>query len=315
VTTVDSCLRGARVLVTGGTGFIGGHLVARLAAGGAKPAILSRDGRSRPADTDVYTGDLRDGAFVRHAIRDCAPDLIFHLASYKRRSARIEDFLPAVETNVLGSLHLFDAAAGLATLKGIVVMGTAEEYGRNPTPYGESMREFPVSAYSYSKQSLTHLCEVLHHLHGLPAVVLRPSIAYGPGQSADMFLPALIQSLLREAPFPMTAGEQTRDFVFVTDVVDAALRAALRPDLAGEVFNIGSGAAITIADLARRVAALAGRPELLQIGSLPYRPGEVMSYSVDIAKARTMLGWRPQVELEEGLAVTVEHCRRAGEAR
>jgi nucleoside-diphosphate-sugar epimerase len=298
--------------VTGGTGFIGRHLVARLVEVGAKVAILSRDGRSGLPDMELHVGDLRDEVFVRRAIRECSPDLIFHLASYKQRSAQIADFLPALETNVLGSLHLFDAAAGQATVKGIVVMGTAEEYGRNPTPFGESMREFPVSAYSYSKQSLTHLCEVLHHLHGLPAVILRPSIAYGPGQSPDMFLPALIQSLFKGAPFPMTAGEQTRDFVFVSDVVDAALRAALRPDLAGEVFNVGSGATVTIADLARRVSVLVGRPELLQIGSLSYRQGEVMSYGVDICKARTLLGWQPQVELEEGLNLTIEHCRRNG---
>jgi len=210
---------------------------------------------------------------------------------------------------VLGSLYLLAAAAKLQTLSAMVVVGTAEEYGSNPVPFRESMREFPVSAYSYSKQSLTHLCEVLHHLHGLPAVVLRPTIAYGPGQSTDMFLPALIQSLLGDTPFPMTAGEQTRDFVFVSDVVDAMLLAATRAGVAGRILNIGGGQPVTIAALAHKVAAMTGKPGLLQLGKLPYRPGEVMAYSVDTAKARSMLGWAPQITLERGLTETIAHYR------
>ena len=172
------------------------------------------------------------------------------------------------------------------------------------------MRELPVNAYSQSKQSLTHLCEVLHHLHGLPVVILRPSIAYGPGQSTDMFLPALIRALLTDTPFAMTAGGQTRDFVYVSDVVDAMLLAATRAGVAGEILNIGSGQPVTIATLAQKVAAIIGKPELLQIGKLPYRQGEVMSYSVDAGKACALLGWAPQVGLDEGLAATIDSFRR-----
>ncbi len=303
-------LDGARALVTGGTGFIGRHMVAALAANGAKVAILSRNVGPGSDGTIVYAGDLRNVAFVEKAVGEFAPDIIFHLATFKQRSARIEDFVTATETNVLGSLHLLAAAANCKTLRTIVVMGTAEEYGRNPAPFHESMRELPVSAYSYSKQSLTHLCEVLHYLHGLPAVVLRPTIAYGPGQSADMFLPALIESLLKDAPFPMTAGEQTRDFVYASDVVDAALLAATRPGVAGRVLNVGSGEVVTIAQLARKVAAMMGKSGLLQIGQLAYRQGEVMSYSVDTADARALLGWTPRIALEQGLAQTIDYYRQ-----
>lgn len=303
-------LEGARVLVTGGTGFIGRHVVAALSAIGAKVAILSRHGAPGSTGVFAYTGDLRDVAFVKTAVREFAPDIIFHLATFKQRSALIEDFVTATEINVLGSLHLFAAAANSKTLRAIVVMGTAEEYGRNPAPFRESMRELPVSAYSYSKQSLTHLCEVLHYLHGLPSVVLRPTIAYGPGQSVDMFLPALIESLLKDAPFPMTAGEQSRDFVNVSDVVDAALLAATRPGIAGRVLNIGSGEVVTIAELARKVAAMMGKSGLLQIGRLAYRQGEVMSYSVDTTDARALLDWAPRIALEQGLAQMIDSHRR-----
>jgi nucleoside-diphosphate-sugar epimerase len=303
-------LRGIRALVTGAAGFIGRHLLAGLSASGATIATLDRNDSPRAGAAESYLGDLRDAAFVQNALRKSAPDVVFHLAAFKQRSTRIDDFVEALETNVLGSLHLFAAAATLPALKKIVVLGTAEEYGRNTAPFLETIREHPVSAYSYSKQSLTHLCEVLHHLHGLPAVVLRPTVAYGPGQSTDMFLPALIRSLLADTPFPMTAGEQTRDFVYVSDVVDAMLLAATAAGSAGQILNIGGGQPITIAALAHKVAALTGKPGLLQPGKLAYRQGEVMSYSVDIAKARALLGWSPRVGFDEGLAVTIDYFRQ-----
>ena len=306
----NSDLQDARAFVTGASGFIGQHLLAALAAGGAAISALQHTHAAGTYKVDSHVGDLRDAAFVKRAVQASAPDFIFHLAAFKQRSARIEDFSSALETNVLGSLNLLAAAAALPRLKAIVVMGTAEEYGHNTAPFFETMREQPVSAYSQSKQSLTHLCEVLHHLHGLPVVVLRPTIAYGPGQSTDMFLPALIRSLLTDIPFPMTAGEQTRDFVYVSDVVDAMLLAATRANVAGEILNVGSGRPVTIAAIAHKVAAITGKPELLQFGKLPYRPGEVMAYSVDPAKTRALLGWSPRIDLEQGLASTIDHFRQ-----
>lgn len=303
-------LNGARAFVTGASGFIGRHLVASLAAGGAVVSRLEHQHRSSASPGEVHVGDLRDAAFVARAVQACTPDVIFHLAAFKQRSARIDDFALALETNVLGSLNLFSAAATLPRLKAIVVMGTAEEYGHNVAPFVETMREQPVNAYSQSKQSLTHLCEVLYQLHRLPVVVLRPTIAYGPGQSTDMFLPALIRSLLAGVPFPMTAGGQTRDFVYVSDVVDAMQLAATREGVAGQILNIGSGQPVTIAALAHKVAAITGIPGLLQTGKLPYRPGEVMAYSVDTAKAFALLGWAPRIGLDQGLAATIEHFQR-----
>jgi nucleoside-diphosphate-sugar epimerase len=303
-------LKGAKVFVTGASGFIGRHLLSALAAAGAAVSVLQHENSVDATPGTTHRGDLRDAASVTQAVNSSAPDMIFHLAAFKQRSAQIADFARAVETNVLGSLNLFTAAAALPHLKSIVVIGTAEEYGHNAAPFTETMRELPVNAYSQSKQSLTHLCEVLHRLHKLPVVVLRPSIAYGPGQSSDMFLPALIRSLLENAPFAMTGGAQTRDFVYVSDLVDAMLLAATNAGVAGEVLNIGGGQPVTIATLAQKVAALTGRPQLLQLGKLPYRPGEVMDYRIDTAKARRLLGWSPRIDLDAGLAATIEFFRQ-----
>lgn len=303
-------LQNARAFVTGASGFIGRHLLAALTSRGAAISALQHEQDAGTEREKTHVGDLSDAIFVKRALATSAPDFIFHLAAFKERSARIADFNRALETNLIGSLNLFSAAATLPSLKAIIVLGTAEEYGPNNSPFIETMREHPVSAYSYSKQCMTNLCEILHHLHGLPIVVLRPTIAYGPGQSTDMFLPALIRSLLSNRPFPMTAGRQTRDFVYVSDVVNAILIAATQPGAAGHILNVGSGRPITIENLARKVAAITGNAGLLQLGKLPYRQGEVMDYSVDLAKTCSILGWSPQIDFTQGLAATIDHFRK-----
>jgi UDP-glucose 4-epimerase len=177
------------------------------------------------------------------------------------------------------------------------------------------MREAPVSAYSFSKQCATHLSQMMHASFGLPVVVVRPSLAYGPGQHSDMFLPALIDSLLRGAPFAMTRGEQTRDYVYVGDLVEALLRAGVGPGIDGEIINIGSGQATRIADLVQRVEALLDAPGLVQLGVLDYRTGEAMAYSFDVGKAHSALGWLPQTSIDDGLRSTIAWLRAQHDAR
>jgi UDP-glucose 4-epimerase len=145
-----------------------------------------------------------------------------------------------------------------------------------------------------------------HRLHGMPAVELRPTLAYGPGQPPDLFLPALIQALAEGRRFPMSGGEQTRDFVFVADLIEAVLAALVTPEAAGRVINVGSGQPVTLAELARRVEGAMGAEGLVGLGEVPYRTGEVMDYWVDASLALDLLGWRPCVALDDGLRITID---------
>lgn len=306
---VEMPFRDKRVLITGANGFIGRHLTGTLAAQGALISSLDRTG-SAGQDHQEYIGDLRDPAFVDRTIVQSDPEIIFHLAAFKERTAEIEAFSQAVSVNVMGSLNLFAAAKKLASLRSLVVIGTAEEYGRNPGPFNEKDREGPVNAYSFSKLCVTHLGEVLHKHYDLPCVMIRPTLAYGPGQDTDMFLPALIQALINDRPFLMTPGRQTRDYLYITDLIDALLKSALARDALGQVINIGSGRSLAIADLALRVQDYLGKSDLVRIGALQYRSGEVMEYGVDGGKARDLLHWHPRVGLEEGLKNTITYYQR-----
>lgn len=310
-----SAYKDKRLLITGATGFVGTHLLHALAASGAAIAAISRTGAALPGVAQVFAGDLADSAFVGRSIAEWQPEVIWHLAGARERSLSRDAFDRNISANLIGTLNLLQATLGQAQLKRIVVLGTGEEYGRNTAPFCETMREAPVSAYSFSKQCATHLSQLMHASFGLPVVVLRPSLAYGPGQHSDMFLPALIHSLLRGAPFAMTRGEQTRDYVYVGDLVQALLRAGVGAGIDGEIINIGSGQATRIADLVQRVEALLGAPGLVRLGALDYRTGEAMAYSFDVRKAHSALGWSPQTSIDAGLQSTIAWFRAQHDGR
>jgi len=299
-------LKDKKVLVTGANGFIGRSLVPALIARNARVATMDvaplegGDGR----EITAYHGDMEDRAFVEDCIGRCRPDVVFHLAAFKERSSAMADFYKAAGVNILGSLNLFSALNVEGNVSSVVVLGTAEEYGRNDSPFREGMRERPVTAYSYSKLCLTNLCEILYSLHGLPVVVLRPTLAYGPGQDTGMFLPSLIESLIQDRPFIMTAGEQTRDYVYITDLVDAMIKASQIP-APGEIINIGSGTPVRLLDLVGMVERFLDKKGLVKVGGRDYRPDEIMDYYVDTSKAKRLLRWEPKVSLDEGVELTI----------
>jgi nucleoside-diphosphate-sugar epimerase len=190
-------------------------------------------------------------------------------------------------------------------------MGTCEEYGSSTVPFHEGLREAPVSAYSFSKATATQLLQTLYRTHRLPVVVLRPSLVYGPGQQPDMFLPALIQALLREEAFPMSAGRQTRDFVYIDDMVEAMIKASRQSDALGKAINISCGTPTILRDLALLVARIIGNDceRLIKLGEVPYRLAEIMEYVANPNLAKSILNWSPSTSLEKGLSQTIDYYR------
>lgn len=299
------------VLVTGATGFIGHHLQGALASLGARLFVLSRGPLTNLSPDFCITGDVTDRSYVLEAVSAVRPSVVFHLASTKKRSIDTVAFRESIEENVLGTLNLIEACEKLSTLKSFITIGTCEEYGNSERPCNENMRETPVSAYSYSKLAVTNLLQTYWRVKAFPVTILRPSLAYGPGQKDDMFLPCLIQALLRGDRFAMSAGCQTRDFIYIDDLIDAILSAALFPDARGEIINVCSEEPVWIKDLAIMVADLVGKDtlKLLEIGKIENRPGEIMDYRPENSKAKKLLRWHPKMKLLDGLARTVDFYR------
>jgi len=302
--------RDISVLVTGATGFIGPHLVRRLIAAGARVACLlesQAEERNLPAGAAGHEADLRGGQAVREIVRAIRPAVVFHLAAVGVTEFGV-DPTTAVEVNVGGTLNLLTALEGTGYRRFLFV-GTSHEYGHSQPPFREEQTPAPANVYAASKSAAWLFCQMYQRTRGWPVVGVRPFGAYGPGQRPPAFLPALIRAGLRGQDFDMTGGEQVRDLVYVADVVEGMIRAAVAPGVEGRTFNLCSGEGVSLAEVARRALALMGGPSRVNLGALPYRAGQIWRMVGDNAAARQALGWQPTVSLDEGLRRTVAWCR------
>ena len=293
------------ILITGASGFIGQHLLKQFNK--YSDSIVTIQRNKMPVDPAIrqFECDIVNRNDLHSCFAQCDPEIIVHLAGYKERSSNLSGFSEGIHTNVIGSLNIFSEALKKENLESFIVLGTAEEDGNNVCPYKETMRESPVSPYSFSKTCISHMAILFYTLYSLPITVLRPTLAYGPGQENDMFLPSLISSLHHDQPFMMTAGEQTRDFLYIDDLIDAILRVPQHHLSRGNIINIGSGIPTRILDIAYLVEKLMNKKNLIQLGQIPYRDNEIMNYCVDINNAKKILHWKPRVRLDAGLKKTI----------
>jgi UDP-glucose 4-epimerase len=299
-----------KVLVTGGAGFIGSHIVERLLsqgydvgvvdnlATGSKENLSGVDGRFR-----WHSVDIRDWDSVMSTMDGY--DAVVHEGALVSVTRSVEDPLTTNATNVDGTVNVLKAAVDCG-VKRLVYASSSSVYGETETlPKQESMPTRPVSPYAVSKLAAEGYCRAFAKVYGIRTVSLRYFNVYGPRQKAGPYsgvIPAFIKQIGSGAsPVVFGDGEQTRDFTFVDDVVEANLLSLTRDVAPGSVFNIGSGRTHTINQLAGMVARLMGREELKPTHS-PERPGDVRASFADISAAEHSLGYRPKYDLETGLA-------------
>jgi nucleoside-diphosphate-sugar epimerase len=305
-----------RVLVTGGSGFIGSHLVHRLLAEGAEVAVTVRYGnvmkneRLRDCwdDIRIIEADLRNrGALA--SIGEFAPEVVFHLAAYNHVGQSFVQVEECFDVNAKGTANLIDTCRN--SVETFLYMSTSEVYGlQAEVPFLESMCPQPISPYAITKYAGEQYCQMKQRIGGEPSVViLRPFNTFGPYQSAKAVIPELIVNCLRGGSIKTTKGEQTREFNYVSNVVDALVMAGFHGGKIDGPVNIAAGEEVSIRDLVMKIAELTGSSAKLEIGSLPYRPTEIWRMYADSTRARTILGWKPEVSLEEGLKRTIEWFR------
>jgi len=305
-----------KALVTGGAGFIGSHLAEGLVRRGHAVRVFdnlstgSLDNLAPVRDAvEVVTGDLRDGEAVRRAV--AGAEVVFHQAADPSVPRSISHPRDCYDINVLGTLNLL-AAARDAGCRRVVFASSCAVYGNDPRqPKSEELPPAPESPYASSKLAGEELCQVFTRVYGLEAVALRYFNVYGPRQSPDgpyaSVIPRFIADLKAGArPRVFGDGEQTRDFIFVGDVVEANLRAATADEAVGEVVNVGSGRSTSLNTLLTVLAPLIG--STVEPIYEAERPGDVRHSLAEMSKARRLLGFEARTPLAEGLAQTVRGC-------
>lgn len=310
-------MRGKRVLVTGGSGFIGSHLVHRLLADDSEVAVTVRYGnvmkneRLRDCWDDIHVveADLRNRGALAFGVSEFKPEVVFHLAAYNHVGQSFVQVEECFDVNAKGTANLLDTCGGVEKF---VYMSTSEVYGHQAgVPFRETMCPEPISPYAITKYAGELYCRMKQRIGGGgPSIILlRPFNTFGPYQSAKAVIPELIINCLRGEPIQTTGGEQTREFNYVENIVDGLVTAAAHEGKIDDMMNLASGEEVSIRDLVGKIAKLTDSGSKIEIGALPYRPTEIWRMFADYSRARTVLGWQPKINLDEGLKRTVEWFR------
>ena len=295
-------------LVTGGAGFIGSHITDRLLADGHRVRILDnfstgkRENIPDSAAVEVIEGDVGDYDTVCTAMEQV--DIVFHEAAIASVPETVGNPLASERVNYRGTLNVLEAARQ-ADVTRVMFACSAAVYGDLPElPKREDMPVKPLTPYAIDKLASEHACQAYYHLYGLETVSLRYFNVFGPRQDPSSPYSGVI-SIFSDAlkhgkqPNIYGDGEQTRDFVYVSDVVEANIKAAAAPAAVGKAINIATGSKLSINDLLKTICNIKG--QLFEPHCKPGREGDIKHSRADISAAREYLDWQPVVGFEAGL--------------
>lgn len=305
-----------RVLITGGSGFLGANLVRGLLGADTEVHLLLRPGtpRWRLAGLEgAYTahdGDLTDVASVRRAVQRSQPDVVYHLAAAGLRRDQA-DQADVLHTNLRGTANLLGALDG-HPYRILVHAGTGAEYGPCDEAVSEDAPERPQTDYARSKAAATELCRAAAR-RGQPVVTVRIFAAYGPWEAAERLVPYVMGCCVRGERPRLSAGWQFRDFIFAGDVIALLRMAATTPGVVGQILHAATGRDHSVRELVTLILSVCGRPQLEPLyGAEALRPGEPARYLASIERTAALTGWRPRLDLQAGLERTWNWFQGAG---
>ena len=308
-----------KILVTGGAGFIGSHIVDKLMEKGFEVTVLDNldsghieniESHQGKENFHFIKGDIRDLDLIKKTLKDV--DVVFHEAALASVTLSVQNPMLSNDINVTGTLNLLKASSDLG-VKRFIYASSAAVYGDTKTPEKrEDMMTNPKSPYGISKLAAENYVKIFHKLYGLETVSLRYFNVYGPRQRFDLqcayggVITIFTNRLLRDMPPVIFGdGEQTRDFVYIGDVVEANMLALNRKKAAGEAFNIGTGLSVSVNQIAKILKDIMNKHKLTNVHADP-RPAEGRHGYANISKAEKILGFHPKVSIKDGLTKLVD---------
>ena len=302
-------LTGKRILVTGGLGFIGSHLVKRLLSEGAEVSIIGRPGsqiwrlEEQLKNISIYEVDVTESRKVEICIKDICPEIVFHLAAYGVNSAQ-KEYIKAANINILGTINILNSLKD-TNCKKFINMGSCAEYGDMKDLMKEDMYPEPVSIYGSSKASATIIAHQIARENNIVIITLRPFGIFGEGEERHKIFCHIILSILQNKEVRLTSCEQLRDYCYIENIIDGLIMSA-KSNLKSNIFNIANGSLFPLKYYVDLIFKNIKTNMVPLYGTVEYRKNEIWSPAADISKIHTELGWSPRISLEDGIVKTIK---------
>ena len=309
-----SILKNKKILVTGGAGFIGSHLVKRLINEGAKVSVIVKYNSIIDCPRlvqvwdkiNVIEADLRNIDSVNE-MRKISFDLVFHLAAYNHVGDSFKHVLENVNSNLISTINLLNNGP---KIKKLIHMGTSEIYGiQTKLPFNVKEMPNPMSPYAVTKYASELFSLLKSKSNNLNLICVRPFNTFGPFQSEKAIIPEMIIKCLQNKEIKTTGGKQTREFNYIENIIDGILFLNKKVKHTIEPINVGSNTPITIKNLVKKIHKYSKSDSKLRIGSLKYRPNEIWRMQAN-NKFLSSKGWKPKINFDDGLKLTIAWYRK-----
>lgn len=302
------------IFITGASGFIGANLIRKLLKEDADVHILIRTKKipwrlKEISDyITIHNGDLTNFSSLKKALIKAQPIYIIHLAAYGAYHFQTE-LNKITSVNIDGTKNLLEASRDIP-YKCFINTGSSSEYGFNNKPMRENDFCDPISYYGATKLAATQICKVFAQINNKSIVTFRLFSAYGPYEEPSRFIPTIVKSLIKREEIKITPGSQRRDFTYVDDISDAFLKAlVLGKKIQGEIINLGTGKEYANDEIVENLFHLVNKKTRIKKGGYPKRAWDSLHWSADISKAKKILNWQPQYDINQGLLDTYSWIR------
>jgi UDP-glucose 4-epimerase len=306
VTEPARSYRQMTVLITGASGFLGSHLLERLASAGARLHLISRSPPPKGVPGCWYQQDLNDFCGTEELIRHIEPELIFHLTSGSRGGPELDKVLPTFRNDLACAVNCMVAATNVRCRRMIITGSLEEPDERSPFPF-QSPASISLTPYAIAKHATRMYASLFFATYKLPLVTLIPFMTYGPRQKPFKIVPYTILTLLAGEQPRLSSGKRLVDWIYVDDMIDCFMAAGTAPGIEGKIFEVGSSELVSITSMANLIAELIPGSQKILFGAEPDRGHNRVA---NISLAAQYLSWRPRTLLRQGLEATIHWYRR-----